>query len=144
MAVIIIIVSFFSNSDIINSKWQIVTLLSSFVKYLHRAASENFRSACFLGQCLGLGLGLDTTKGWNLQNYNENSRVWGHLNIISLGLNLTIIIFSSFRTYKIQNIGQQRWSSWQPGGIDLRVYQQQKKAELCFPVHINEWSLTKR
>ena len=47
MAVIIIIV-FFSNSDIINSKWQIVTLLSSFVKYLHRAASENFRSACFI------------------------------------------------------------------------------------------------
>ena len=47
MAVIIIIV-FFSNSDILNSKWQSITLLLSFVKYLNRAASENFRSACYL------------------------------------------------------------------------------------------------
>ena len=38
----------FSNSDILNSKWQIITLLLSFVKYLDRAASENFRSACCL------------------------------------------------------------------------------------------------
>merc|ERR1711860_446557 len=46
MAVIIIIVSF-SNSDILNSKWQIITLLFSIVKYLTQAASENFRSACW-------------------------------------------------------------------------------------------------
>ena len=46
VAVIIIIVSF-SNSDILNSKWQIITLLFSFVKYLTQAASENFRSTCF-------------------------------------------------------------------------------------------------
>ena len=45
MAVIFIIISF-SNSDILDSKWQIFTLLLSFVKYLIRAASENFRSAC--------------------------------------------------------------------------------------------------
>ena len=47
VAVIISIVSL-SNSDILNSKWQIVTLLLSFIKFLIRAASENFRSACYL------------------------------------------------------------------------------------------------
>ena len=36
------------NSDILNSKWQSITLLLSFVKYLNWAASENFRSACYL------------------------------------------------------------------------------------------------
>ena len=47
MAVIIFTVSF-TNSDIFNSKWQFITLLLFFVKYLNRAASENFRSACYL------------------------------------------------------------------------------------------------
>ena len=47
MAVIFIIIPF-SNSDILDSKWQIITLLLSFVKYLIRAASENFRSACYV------------------------------------------------------------------------------------------------
>ena len=61
VAVIISIVSL-SNSDILNSKWQIVTLLLSFIKFLIRAASENFRSACYLInvgacvlQCHGVG-----------------------------------------------------------------------------------------
>ena len=49
MAVIIFIVSF-TNSYIFNSKWQIITLLFLFVKYLNRAASENFRSACFVAK----------------------------------------------------------------------------------------------
>ena len=39
----------FTNSDTLNSKWQIITLLLSLVKYLPRAASENFRSACCQG-----------------------------------------------------------------------------------------------
>ena len=55
VAVIISIVSL-SNSDILNSKWQIVTLLLSFIKFLIRAASENFRSACCLNSTINIFL----------------------------------------------------------------------------------------
>ena len=47
------------NSDIFNSKWQIIILLSSFIKYLTWAASEN-SSKCLLSLKLYTFLFLNT------------------------------------------------------------------------------------